>query len=88
MKNKKVTEEGWYWWKLKPDDKWEPRYFRYNDKLNKFIIVGRERTPTRCSKEGMIGHTIPDENDFGTQWNKQMDKMGAKKGTFKEMLEL
>ena len=53
-----VTEEGWYWWRLTPNDDWEPRYFKFNEQIEKFIIRGIERRPTRDSKEGMIGPSI------------------------------
>jgi len=60
MGNKKieVTEEGWYWWRLTPTDKWEPRYFKYNEQIGKMIIRGIEQRPTRNSKEGMVGPSI------------------------------
>lgn len=57
-KRNTVTEEGWYWWRLTPNDEWEPRYFKHNEQIDKMIIRGVERRPTRCSKEGMVGERI------------------------------
>ena len=55
---KTITEEGWYWWRLRPDDEWEPRYFVYNEHIEKWVIRGIKQSPTRNAKEGMLGDSI------------------------------
>jgi hypothetical protein len=63
MKVKKLrheaTEDGWYWWRLTPKDKWEPRLFRYNEEVGRMVIVGIEQRPTRDAKEGMLKSSTP-----------------------------
>ena len=55
---KVVTEEGWHWWRLRPEDEWTPRYFVYNPHCEKWIIRGINSTPTRCAKEGILGELV------------------------------
>lgn len=55
---KAIAGEGWYWWRLRPTDEWEPRYFVYNQFTGKWIIRGINSTPTRCAKEGTLGAKV------------------------------
>ena len=44
---------------MSPKDKWEPRLFKYNKKLEKWIIQGIIQRPTRDSKEGILKNSVP-----------------------------
>ena len=56
-----VKEDGWYGWRLNPNDEWEPRYFKHKEKTNSWIIRGIKQTPTRDHKEGFLGEHIEEK---------------------------